>query len=399
MTASLQRTRRRASRRTGERGRTSGLHLFATPIGTCGLGWTVRGVDRIELPAPDEASLHAALLRRTADRDGEREFRSPPPAVRAVMRRLGRHLKGRSDDFTDVALDLGATSPFARRVYRALRRVPPGKTTTYAALARKAGQPGAARAVGRAVGANPLPLLVPCHRVIRADGKLGGFTAAGGARLKARILYAEGVILDPEQARAINHLRRDRVLRRLIDRLGPLPFAAQQPGDPYKELVSAIVYQQLGLKAAATIAGRLKALTPGPGFPTPHEMRALSVARLRRAGVSAQKAGYLKDLAARVAGGQLDFRRLPRMDDEAVIAELTQVRGIGRWSAEMFLMFQLRRPDVLPVGDLGFRYGVKEAFGMEALPEAAEITALGERWRPHRSLATAYFWAGREGAW
>ncbi len=317
----------------------------------------------------------------------------PPESIGQVIRRLQQHLRGKPDRLRDVRLDLSAVTPFARTVYQKLRRTEPGTTVTYAELARRGGRSDAARAVGRVMAANPVPLLVPCHRVITADGRLGGFTAQGGAKLKARILFAEGVILNPEHAAGIEALSRgDRVMKRIIQRIGPYMATSDPPADPYTSLVIAILHQQLSLQAGATIARRLRALTPGPGVPTPVEVQGLTDAQLRGVGLSRQKMGYVRDLAMHARAGTLRLGRLRHRDDEAVIETLTGIRGIGRWSAQMFLMFRLGRLDVWPVDDLGLRKAIAYAYRLDPVPTAREMEPLGDRWRPYRSMAAWYLW-------
>lgn len=371
-----------------------GAHVFETRIGPCGIAWTARGIDLLVLPDEDRERTRALTLAAAARAPlpARPLVARPPEPVRAIVRRLKAHLRGRADSFADVPLDLARVRPFARRVYAELRRVPPGRVASYADIARALNGRGA-RAIGRIVGANPVPLLVPCHRVVKAGGGLGGFSAAAGPGLKARLLFAEGVILDPRPAAGIAWLRRrDPLLRRIIARVGPYTVTRGRAADSYETLVESIIYQQLSVKAAATIAARVRALTPGPAFPAPEELLALAPARLRGAGLSAQKISYVKDLAARVVDGRLPLARLARLDDEAVIAALTAVRGIGPWSAQMFLLFHLGRLDVLPVADLGFRRAIEKAYGYKKPPAPREIQRLGERWRPFRSMATWYLW-------
>jgi O-6-methylguanine DNA methyltransferase len=371
-----------------------GIYLFDTRIGPCGLAWTRAGVDRVQLPEQDREATLGRLCERAPDRDVSRH---PPAQVRDAARRIAEHLRGRLDTLGNVKLDLAGCSPFAQGVYRALRRVRPGRTVTYADLARLAGNPGGVRAIGRAMGANPVPLLVPCHRVVTASGALGGFSAYGGARTKAWLLFNEGVVLDPQAEAVMRRLRQgDPVLRRIIDRVGPLTMWDAEPSQPYEALVESILYQQLAGSAAAAIARRVRALTPGPGYPTPAEVLQLSEKRLRSAGLSSQKLSYVRDLAQHVHAGTLKLGGLRRLDDDAVVEELTRVRGIGRWSAEMFLIFHLRRHDVLPVGDYGLQAAVQEAYGLKALPRPAQLEAMGEQWRPYRSWATGYLWRSRD---
>jgi DNA-3-methyladenine glycosylase II len=164
-----------------------------------------------------------------------------------------------------------------------------------------------------------------------------------------------------------------------------------QHTDPFQALVHAIVSQQLSTKAAATIAARVDGLLDGR--PTPARVGAVSDVQLRAAGLSGQKVGYLRDLCRRLEDGSVRLDALDGMTDEAVITSLTSVKGIGRWTAEMFLMFRLHRPDVLPVGDLGIVKAIKVAYGLRALPTPARMLRLGEAWRPYRSVACWYLWA------
>ncbi len=186
-------------------------------------------------------------------------------------------------------------------------------------------------------------------------------------------------------------LRRDPILAALIRRHGPCGLAAAQRADHFSALVRAIVGQQLSTKAAATIHRRLIALA-GSGAANPESLVRLSDAQLRSVGLSRQKTAYLRDLCARVADGDVRLDALERMSDEEVIAELTKVKGVGRWTAEMFLMFRLHRPDVLPAGDLGIVNAVKNVYRLRKKPTSARIMKIGEAWRPYRSVASWYLW-------
>jgi DNA-3-methyladenine glycosylase II len=171
----------------------------------------------------------------------------------------------------------------------------------------------------------------------------------------------------------------------------PSPLAPPQHSDPFKALTRAIVGQQLSAKAAATIFSRFEALFDT--FPTPAQVLAVPDDRLRGVGLSSQKLGYLRDLCRRIVEGELPLDVLDRMDDEAVIENLMQVKGIGRWTAEMFLIFRLQRPDVLPVGDLGIVRAVQRAYKLRKAPSPDRLTRIGEAWRPYRSVACWYLWA------
>jgi DNA-3-methyladenine glycosylase II len=188
--------------------------------------------------------------------------------------------------------------------------------------------------------------------------------------------------------------RRDPVLRDLMRRYGPCGLGNAQHTDPFRALIRAIISQQLSTHAAATIARRFEALFAGQ--PTPIDVGGTPDEQLRAVGLSTQKIRYIRDLCARIEGGLLPLDALDQMSDEDVITALTQVKGIGRWTAEMFLMFRLQRPDVLPVDDLGIVKAVQRAYRMRTLPSPQRLTRLGESWRPYRSVACWYLWASLE---
>jgi DNA-3-methyladenine glycosylase II len=185
--------------------------------------------------------------------------------------------------------------------------------------------------------------------------------------------------------------RRDPVIAGLMKRHGPCGLANAQHEDAFTALVHAIISQQLSTKAAATIARRFDALFDGS--PTAVAVAAVDDAQLRAVGLSSQKIRYMRDLCARVADGSLPLDTVNELADEDVIQSLTQVKGIGRWTAEMFLMFRLHRPDVLPVGDLGILKAVQRNYGLRKMPHAERLTKIGEPWRPYRSVACWYLWA------
>ncbi len=195
----------------------------------------------------------------------------------------------------------------------------------------------------------------------------------------------------PYAAAARRHLANaDPALARVVEEVGPIKFVHRR--ERFPALVRAIVFQQLAGAAAATILNRVVRATGAGRFPTPARLLAASDDTLRSAGLSRGKMAYLRDLAARVRDGSINFHRFPRMSDEEIIEHLTAVNGIGRWTAEMFLMFNLLRPDVLPVGDLGVRNAAGRLYAMAKPPTPAELRELGERWRPYRSAASWYLW-------
>jgi DNA-3-methyladenine glycosylase II len=191
--------------------------------------------------------------------------------------------------------------------------------------------------------------------------------------------------------------RSDRPLARLIRKTGPYSVRPERMQRPFDALLRAIVYQQLSGKAAATILGRVQALFP-KGRPTPELLLALPDESLRGAGLSRAKVAAVKDLAAKSLDGVVPtLARLRRMDDEQIVERLTQVRGIGRWSVEMLLIFRMGRPDVLPVADLGVRKGFMLTYGLKEMPTVGELTAHAERWRPYRSVGSWYMWRALDG--
>ena len=185
--------------------------------------------------------------------------------------------------------------------------------------------------------------------------------------------------------------RRDPELRKLVRVVGPCTMGDGRVRRPhFAELARMICYQQLAGAAARTIHGRFEALFDG--HPTPDAVLAAPDAALRGAGLSAAKAASIRDLAARVDAGEVKLARMSRLPDDEIVRELTLVRGIGRWTAEMFLMFQLGRPDVWPVDDLGVRKGYGLIYGLPAMPKARDLDPLGERFRPYRSVVAWYCW-------
>ena len=184
----------------------------------------------------------------------------------------------------------------------------------------------------------------------------------------------------------------DPVLAAIIRRHGPCALGeARDRFDHFTMLVRAIVFQQLSTKAATTIYNRLLERMPG-GVATPLALASLSDAELRAAGISRQKASYLRDLGSRVAAGEVPLESIDALPDEEVIEALTRVKGIGRWTAEMFLIFRLQRPDVLPVADLGILNAIQKAYRLRKKPTAKRLQKIGEPWRPYRSIACWYLW-------
>jgi 3-methyladenine DNA glycosylase/8-oxoguanine DNA glycosylase len=248
--------------------------------------------------------------------------------------------------------------------------------------------------------------------VLAAGGRVGGFSAAGGITTKLRLLAIEGghrgdrTLFDGDgdfrfdPAEAVAHLRAaDPLLARLIDEVGPFRMQLKTTPSLFGALAESIVYQQLTGKAAATIFARVCALFPRAHHgPTPEGILRVSDDRLREAGLSRNKLLALRDLAQRaVNGGIPTLAQAQAMDDEPLIERLTEVRGIGRWTVEMLLMFRLGRPDVLPADDYGVRSGYAVAFRKRALPAPRALAKYGVRWAPYRTVASWYLWRAAEG--
>lgn len=191
----------------------------------------------------------------------------------------------------------------------------------------------------------------------------------------------------------LQHLKKDPVMAAIIARVGP--FAMQYREPTFETLVRSIVYQQLSGRVAAVIFRRLHEAA-GEAQLTPQGIMRMRPERMRRLGLSAQKTLYIRELAKHTRRGKVIFEALPGMEDVAVIEHLTQVKGIGVWTAQMFLMFALRRPDVLPVADLGIRSAMKKAYGLKDLPKPAEMEQIAAAWKPHTTVACWYLWRSLE---
>jgi DNA-3-methyladenine glycosylase II len=190
----------------------------------------------------------------------------------------------------------------------------------------------------------------------------------------------------------------DPTMAALVERVGKIDLATrlerrqeERPADAYGALLRAIVGQQLSTKAARTIYLRVLDLFGG-ATPSPEQLLEAGEEDLRACGLSGRKTEYVRDLAAHVLSGELELERLGELEDEEVVEEIVAVRGLGRWTAEMFLIFHLQRPDVLSGGDLGIRKAVQIEYGLEEMPAPKQVLEIGERWRPHRSLASLYLW-------
>jgi DNA-3-methyladenine glycosylase II len=194
--------------------------------------------------------------------------------------------------------------------------------------------------------------------------------------------------------KAIQHLKKaDPVIGMIIEQVGPYRMAHREP--TFETLVRSIVFQQLSGKAAATIFGRLAAAAGGPV--SPEAILRLTADEMRTLGLSRQKTAYVRDLAERTIRGEIDFSALDEMPDKEVIKTLTAVKGVGVWTVHMFLMFALKRPNVLPTGDLGVQHAIRRLYKMRQMPKAADIEKRAKKWHPYCSVATWYLWRSLEG--
>ena len=387
-----------------------GFTLFDTAIGRCGIAWNGRGISALQLPEARDAATRASLIERVP---GAQE--APPPLeVQHALDLILSLLRGEASDLAAIPLDMSRVPPFHRRVYELVRTIPPGTTLSYGEVATRLGAEGAARAVGQAMRRNPFAIIVPCHRVFGAGGKVGGYSANGGIATKLRLLSLEAAPLNGAEAQfegdgafgfdplfALEHLRAaDPVLARLIDEIGPFRMRLKQAPSLFAALAEAIVYQQLNGKAAAAIFARVRALFPRAhqGL-TPQQVLRASDAKLRGAGLSQSKLLALRDLAKKAADGTIPtLAEAHKLADDVIIERLTEVRGIGRWTAEMLLIFRLGRADVLPVDDFGVRQGFAYAFKKRAQPTPKALAKYGQRWAPYRTVASWYLWRAADRA-
>jgi len=385
-----------------------GFALFDTAIGPCGIAWGAHGIVGVQLPEGRAPETRARLAQRFPD---ARET-APPPEVARAREHIVALLQGEESDLAGIELDMAGVPPFHRRVYEAARTIAPGATLSYGEIAARIGAPGSARAVGQALGRNPFVIVVPCHRVLAASGKVGGFSANGGIATKLRLLSLEGARargqvplfdgdgtfgFDPRSA--LEHVRASgAAMARLIEAVGPFRLRIDRTPNIFVALAEAIVYQQLTAKAAATIFARVRALFPrAHEGPTAEQILRASDEKLRGAGLSRAKLLALRDLATRAKTGEIPtLAEVHRMEDEAIVERLTQVRGIGRWTVEMLLIFRLGRPDVLPADDYGIRKGFATVFGKRALPARGDLEKYGARWKPYRTVASWYLWRALE---
>ena len=373
-----------------------GTTCFHTRIGTCGIAWRDNLIVGLELPHFSPAETLKALLNRFPDLSESKPRGNPLRAKRSVINLL----EGRPETFEDIEVNLDSNSKFVQEILCQTREIRPGETVTYSELARAAGKPGAARAVGSALGRNPCPIIVPCHRVLAAHRSGGGFSAMGGLTTKFTLLQVEGHDvdfpgLDYNPVDAVHFLvRRDPRFEKVIKVVGWPKIVVESRRSVYGSLARAIIFQQLSVKAAGTIFLRvLNAVSPGKSDFSPSEFQQVADETLRKAGLSRNKLLALRDLTEKMSEGAIpSTTQLKRLDDEAIIDILTQVRGIGRWTVEIMLIFRLGRGDVIAADDLGLRQGYAVISGRRDAVARDTLMRAANRWKPYRSLACWYLW-------
>lgn len=372
---------------------------FPTVLGVCGVAWSEIGITYFVLPDASEKTIEKQLTKYTGSK---LQSAKPPKWIKEVIQKVKAHLKGNAQDFSSVPLQFQAGSAFIESIYLATQKIPSGTVISYGELAAKLGNPGAARAIGSALGKNPIPLIVPCHRIVAASGKLGGFSSPGGLETKIKLLDNEGVCLRPPLAiatpaqwrKAVATLQKqDELFAKLTAHVKPFLFQPHLHDEPMAALISAIVSQQLSTNVARAILARVNDIILVNGIPSAEKILALPDSELRKAGLSLMKVSFLKDLAQKYLDGKLSpLEKLQNMSDEQIIKEFTQIKGVGRWTVEMFLMFNLGRADVFPVLDLGVRKGIAQIYALADLPDPKEMYKYAENWRPYRSVAALYLW-------
>jgi len=367
-------------------------HTFITRICPITLSWNETGLTDVRLHALSE---HVP----PTSPDGRPEW------VRHLAADLVAHMNGECRDFTSVPIDYEPVGDFSRQVYEELRTVPAGQTVTYSELAARVERPLAARAAARAMATNRWPMIVPCHRVLRSGGGLGGFSGANGIASKAQILKAEGVSVAVPPAGdvagsifapymwdvAVHSLStRDSRFADIARKVAGQQLTQSLPGNPFAFLVRTVCYQQLAGAAARTIFGRLEAQLNGRI--TPESVLLASRGELASAGLSASKTATIIGLAEAVQMGTLQVETLSQLPYDELKATLTSYKGLGPWTVEMFAIFHLGLPDIFSPSDLGVRKALARLTGKAGLPSVEEAKRIGNRWKPFRTVATWHLW-------
>ncbi len=380
------------------------FHVFSIHGKMAALVWNNRGeISRFFLPVMCCSDLENIIQKAFP----KAKKRRPTEEISLLLAQIKSYFEAKPCKLEWEKFDLQDQSDFAKKVFSVLREVEYGTTISYKDLARKSGKPSAARAIGRIVGKNPVPLLIPCHRVIKTDGSAGGFSAEGGISQKIEMLALEGIKLpkktleidttsinnDDEIETAIKAISQaDPDLAVWIKKLPRFTLAPTDNTTTFQALLEAIVYQQLTAKAAGTIYARLLNLFGGFQVAPLDIMRARD-SELRSAGLSRPKILAIRDLAEKCLAGNIpDMQKLSTMSDDEIVGKLVNIRGIGRWTAEMLLIFKLGRLDVLPIDDYGIKKGLAILRNCQKLPSPQQIAHEGRIWQPFRTIVSWYLW-------
>ena len=371
--------------------------FYESVLGKCALVWGGEGVLRNFLPFESPSETQNEVLHEFA----EAVETGLNKEMQKVVSKLRLAISGAKVDFNDVLINKSNWSPFNKKIYEYTQSIPTGSTTTYGFLADAIGHPNAFRAVGTALGKNPLPIIIPCHRVLGRDGSLRGFSASNGIITKQILLRLEGCEVQPpfigyDPLESSDFLAKsDPRLAKLIKLVGPPCINIPRKVQIFEPLSRAIISQQISVKAAQSISRKLTEefgkkngnLDIERIFKARHE-------KLKACGLSENKALYLKELAKHARDKQLPSgEELKCMSNSEVVDSLTKLKGVGKWTAEMILIFQFGRADVLAVDDLALRKGHGILLGKKNHESSREqLETYAKRWRPYRSAGCWYLW-------
>lgn len=333
-----------------------------------------------------------------------------PDWLNLIREQLLRWGRGEPADFSGVPVELPPGPEWLRAMLTALRRVPQGSTITYGELAAAAGYPGGARLAGQAMSRNPVPVIIPCHRVLARDRRPGGFSGGRGLSTKLRLLHLEGVLPDLRglespftslQEPGVEEIARrhlsavDPDLARIISKAPRWNPTPRFPGTPLAALCEAVVYQQLSGRVAESIFRKVRPLLLAENneFAAADRIAGLDPALLRGAGLSNSKAATILALARSLAEPEPGSDFLEAGPWTEVRESLLAIKGIGPWTTDMFGIFHRGEPDILPLGDLGIRRAAASMRGLDRLLTPEELEQLGRRWRPFRTMAAWLLWA------
>ena len=378
---------------------------FKTAWGHCSIHWTDERVVGLTLPTKNKKSMLATIASKYKDAT----FKEPNGLILSYIEEIQKYFLNKEYDFSKIKISLKNSPIFYKKVYKKLMKVKRGQTISYKTLSELASCINGARAVGQAVKRNPIPLLIPCHRVINSDTTIGAFSGLGGVRTKIKMLELEKVRIIKQKiprlalplnfseikiSEALSYLiKSDIALGRSIKKIGNFALKVNKFQTPFIALLEAIVYQQLTGKAASTIFQRLLKIFGRNGVIRPFDIIRAEDSEIKAAGLSTNKTIAIKDLAEKALSGEIPtMSKLTKMQNEEIIYRLSQIKGIGRWTVEMFLIFRLGRADILAKDDYGLQKGLAIAYNLTQIPKPGNLEKIGLKWKPYRSIASWYLW-------